>query len=269
MITIGVCQWMLDSEGVAAVQRASELGFEAMEIGVFSLEGYGEMRDPAIQAAYLEAAAAHGIELVAMSLGIFSQVIAMHSKAQEAAVWEMMSNMIDVAAAMKFELVCCAMFGDAGINNADEMARASAMLRRGCDYIGDRPLVLATENTLGNADNRELVEQVNHPKIRVLMDAYNGIWSGGYNAADMVRELCDVLCNVAHAKDGLKHQPDDVLIGQGDGDFSATAQALKDIGFEGYVMCENNYTSETEARTTADLATLKRMFEDMQETVSP
>ena len=107
MITIGVCPWMLDTVGVAAVQRASELGFEAMEIGVFSLEGYNEMRDPAIQAAYLEAAATHGIELVAMSLGIFSQVAALHSEAQEATVWEMMSNMIDVAAAMNIELVCC------------------------------------------------------------------------------------------------------------------------------------------------------------------
>ena len=230
MITIGVCPWMLDTVGVAAVQRASELGFEAMEIGVSSLEGYNEMRDPAIQAAYLEAAAAHEIELVAMSLGIFSQVIAIHSEAQEATVWEMMSNMIDVAAAMNIELVYCAMFGDAGINNAGEMARASAMLRRGCDYIGDRPLLLATENALSNAGNRELVEQVNHPKIRVLMDAYNGVWSGAYNAADMVRELHDVLCNVAHAKDGLKDRPDNVLIGEGDGDFPATAEALKEIG---------------------------------------
>ncbi len=159
MITIGVCPWMLDTVGVAAVQRASELGFEAIEIGVFNLEGYNELRHPAIQAAYLEAAAAHEIELVAMSLGIFSQVIAIHSEAQEAMVWEMLSNMIDVAATMKIELVCCSMFGDAGINNAGEMARASAMLRRGCDYIGDRPLVLATENTLSNAGNRELVER--------------------------------------------------------------------------------------------------------------
>ena len=140
MITIGVCSWMLDTVGVAAVQRASELGFEAMEIGVFSLEGYNEMRDPAIQAAYLEAAATHGIELVAMSLGIFSQVAALHSEAQEATVWEMMGNMIDVAAVMDIELVYCVMFGDAGINNAGEMARASAMLRRGCDYVGDGPV---------------------------------------------------------------------------------------------------------------------------------
>jgi sugar phosphate isomerase/epimerase len=102
-------------------------------------------------------------------------------------------------------------------------------------------LVLATENTLSNAGNRELVEpQVNHPKMRVLMDAHNGVWSGVYNAADMVRELHDVLCNVAHAKDGLKDHPDDVLIGEGDGDFPATAEALKEIGFDGTIMCESD-----------------------------
>jgi sugar phosphate isomerase/epimerase len=254
---------MLDTVGVAAVQRASELGFEAMEVGVFSVAGYNEMCDPAIQTAYLEAAATHGIELVGMTLGIFSQVVALHSEEQEATVWEMMRNMIDVAVAMSIELVCCSMFGDASINNADEMARASAMLRRGCDYIGDKPLRIATESTLSITGNRELIEQVNHPNMCVLMDAYNGVWSSGYNAADMVRELRDVLCNVAHAKDGLKHQPDNVLIGQGDGDFLATAQALKDIGFEGYVMCENSYRNETEVRTAADLATLKRIFGDM------
>jgi len=259
MISIGVCPWMMDTDGIEAVQRASELGFTAIEIGVFNIEGYEKMRDPAVQNTYLEAASAHGIELVGISLNIFTQIVTLYSEEQEATVWEVMRNVIDAALAMNIELVCCGMFGDFSIHNADEMARTSAMLRRGCDYIGNRPLRIATENTLSIEDNRKLIEQVNHPNMRVLVDCYNGIWSGAFNGAEMVRDLSDMLCNVVHAKDG----PDDALIGQGNGDFLTTAQALKDIGFEGYVMCENNYRNDTEARTAADLATLKRMFKDM------
>jgi hypothetical protein len=71
MNTIGVTAWTLDAEGVDAIRRASELGFKAVEIGVFSMEDYETMRDPAIQTAYFEAASANNIKLVGMMTGIF------------------------------------------------------------------------------------------------------------------------------------------------------------------------------------------------------
>jgi sugar phosphate isomerase/epimerase len=93
----------------------------------------------------------------------------------------------------------------------------------------------------------------------VLIDAYNPVVYG-YSTADMIRELHDIMCNQFHAKDGLNRKGGNALVGQGDGDFPATAQALKDIGFDGYVIGENDYTVETESRTAADIATLKQFF---------
>ena len=69
-ITFGVCSWVLDRKGVTAVARARQLGFEAIEIDVFSLERYHEMCDPAVQAAYVKAAATHGVKLVSLCLGL-------------------------------------------------------------------------------------------------------------------------------------------------------------------------------------------------------
>lgn len=261
MITIGVCSWVLDTQGVSAIQRASELGFKAIELGVFSMEDYEEIRKPATQAAYVEAATKYDVKLVGIMVGIFSHIWGIHNKEHEETIRETLCNIIDIAAAMKIELLTCAIFdgiGDFGIHNAKEMARTSAMLGRACDYVGDRPVQIATENTLSIQENRELINQVNHPKMRVLVDCYNGIWSGAFNGAEMVRELHDVICHVAHAKDGS----DNALIGQGDGDFIATAQALKDIDFDGYIISESNYKAEAESRATADLQTLKHIFKN-------
>lgn len=260
MITIGVCSWMLDKQGISAIQRASELGFEAIELGVFSMEDYIEIQKPATQAAYVEAATKYNVKLVGIMVGIFSHIWGIHNKEHEETIRETLCNIIDIAASMKIGLLSCAVFdgiGDFAIHNAEEMAQTTAVLRPVCEYIGDRPIQLATENTLSNQQNRELINQVNHPNMRVVMDAYNGVWSGGYNATEMVRELSDILANSVHLKDG----PDNALIGQGDGDLIATAQALKDIDFDGYIISENSYKSDAEARAATDLATLKRIFE--------
>jgi sugar phosphate isomerase/epimerase len=186
-----------------------------------------------------------------------SLVVSLHNKEKEATVQEILSNMIDMVIAMKIELLTFYLGGDLGINNAEEMERTSAMLRRACEYIGGRSLWIATESTLSIQENRKLINQVNHPKMRILVDCYNGVRSGAFNGAEMVRELHDVLCNNVHAKDG----PDDALIGQGDGDFLATAQVLKDIRFDGYIISETHYKTDVETRAATDLATLNGIFE--------
>jgi sugar phosphate isomerase/epimerase len=250
MITIGVCSWKLDAQGVSAIQRASELGYKAIELLTFSQDDYNEIRNPADQAAYVEAASTYEIELVGMVLGIFSSVVALHSVEQESTAWEMLSNMIDVAIAMKIPVIACAMFGEYGINSAEEMARTSAMLRRGCEYIGDRPLKIATGSELSIEDNRKLIEQVNHPNMRTCYNANN--WSG-VNGVEMVRELGDVLYNVVHYRD--------FDLEEGSDDYRATAQALKDIGFEGYILSHIEHKDDIEAQTAADITKLKHIFE--------
>lgn len=251
MITIGACSWVLDTQGVSAIQRASELGYKAIELLTFSQDDYNEIRNPAVQAAYIEAASKYEIELVGMVLGIFSSVVALHSVEQEATAWEMLSNMIDVAIAMKIPVIACAMFGEYGINSAEEMARTSAMLRRGCEYIGDRPLKIATGSELSIEDNRKLIEQVNHPNMRT---CYNGGMTDTVDGAEMVRSLHDVLYNVVHAEDFERNE-------EGDGKFLATAQALKEVGFEGYILNYSNYEDDIEAHTTTDVAKLKHIFD--------
>jgi len=50
------------------------------------------------------------------------------------------------------------------------------------------------------------------------------------------------------------------LLGQGDGDFLATVQALQENCYEGYLMNENHYKEGIEAYTEADLAMLRDLF---------
>ena len=259
MTIFGVTAWTLDVGGVDAIRRASELGFRAIDLGFFSMEDYEEIRKPETQSAYVEAATKYNIKIASMTVGFFSHFVALHDKEQEAKVWEIFSNIIDVVASMKIELLACAVFdgiGDYAIHDAEEMAQASRILRRACEYIGDRPIEIATESHMSIKENRDLLEQVNHPKMRIMVDSGAGLYSSGYIPAEMVREMRDSLYNIAHVQDG----PDNALLGEGDGNFFETAQTLKDIGFEGYIISENSYGEDAETRATTDLATLEAIF---------
>lgn len=257
-IIIGVTEWTLDQQRVDAIPRAKELGFDAIQLRILSREELEELQDTTLQAQYRQAADAHNIPILAFSMSIFDH-FAFHKPEHEDDVWQILTSSIDVADAMGVPVVYCPSFQASQMTTADEITQTAKLLRRAIDYTGDRPIELATENTLDVAGHRALLQQVNHPKMKVLVDSYNA-FVFGHKAADQIHELRDSLLNQVHAKDGLKHEMGSALLGQGEGNFEEATQALQEISFSGYVFSENEYGTDTAARTTADIATLKRLL---------
>ncbi len=258
MIRIGVCQWSLDVRGVAALARAAQLGFAGIQLGLVDEATAAALKEPALQAAWLQAATETGVEIIGFGINALNN-LPLHSPPDSEVgrrALQILQDGIDIAVAMDVGLVYCPSFMKADIRTDEELARASAMLRRGCDYIDGRPLLLATENGLDAAGHLRIIEQVDHPALRVLVDGYNPVRYGHY-AADLVRELpARYLCNQAHAKDGRDLVSGSAPLGRGDGRFVAFVHALKTIDFEGWLISENNYDSNADELVAADLATL-------------
>ncbi len=260
MIKVGVCQWIMDRSGVDAVARAAELGFAGIQLGIS--EDDVEIRRPALQQACLRASQETGVEIVGFGINTMNELplYSPPDSDEGRRCRDLLRSALDTALAMGVGLVYCPSFFAAEIRTDDQLERAGAALRSGCEYIEGQPVLLATENTLDAAGNRRLMELVDHPSMRVLVDGYNPVIYG-HLASTLVRELpARYLCNQAHAKDGLNHVMGSAPIGQGEGHLVEFVQALKDVGFDGWLICENDYRSDADALVAQDLATLKELL---------
>ncbi|MCY3945535.1 MAG: sugar phosphate isomerase/epimerase [Anaerolineaceae bacterium] len=259
MIKFGVCQWIMDRRGVDSLPRAAELGFAGIQLGI--AEDDLEIRGPALQRAYLQAAEETGVEIVGFGINTMN-VLPLYSPPDSEKgrrCRDLLRSTLDTALAMGVGLVYCPSFFEAEISDDDQLERAGAMLRQGCEYIEDQPVLLASENTLDVARTRRLVEQVDHPSLRVLVDSYNPVLFG-HLASDLVRELpTPLLGNQAHAKDGQNQVMGNAPLGSGEGHFREFVQALRDVAFEGWLISETDYRNNADALAAADLATLRAL----------
>lgn len=264
MIRIGVCQWSLDRGGVAALTRAARLGFAGIQLGIADEETAAGLTEPALRQDYLQAAEETGVAILGFGVNALNRYpLHSHPDSEDGRrAWRLLCSALDTALAMQVSLVYCPAFLRGEIRTDEELARASAMLRRGCEYVAGRPLLLATENSLDAAGHLRLIEQVGHPALRVLVDSYNPVVFG-HRATDLLLGLpAEVLCDQMHVKDGLAHVMGSASLGQGEGHFEEFAHMLQARAFDGWLICENDYTTDAEERVAADLATLTRLFND-------
>jgi sugar phosphate isomerase/epimerase len=104
------------------------------------------------------------------------------------------------------------------------------------------------------AEVRRLVQDVGHPNLKMMLDV-KAMSSEGRPIADIIRENGDLLAHV-HANDANMRGP-----GFGDTDFVPIAQALKDVGFDGFVSVEVfDFKPDPETIATKSLEYLKRTF---------
>jgi len=258
---IGVCQWSLDRGGVAALARAAGLGFAGIQLGIVDEETAAGLMEPTLRQDYLQAAEETGVALLGFGVNALNRYpLHSHPDSEDGRrAWQLLRSALDTAPAIQVSLVDWPACWRGEIGTDEALARASAMLRRGCGYVAGRPLLLATENSLDAAGHLRLIEQVGHPTLRVLIDSYNPVVFG-HRAADLLRGLpAEMLCDQLHVKDGLAHVMGSAPLGQGEGHFEEFAQALQARAFDGWLICENDYATDTEQRVAADLAALTRL----------
>ena len=132
-----------------------------------------------------------------------------------------------------------------------------ALLRAAARGVSICPEALAPQETdfLNTAaEVRRLVQDVDHPNLKMMLDV-KAMSSEGRPIADIIRENGDLLAHV-HANDANMRGP-----GFGDTDFVPIAQALKDVGFDGFVSVEVfDFKPDPETIATQSLAYLKRVF---------
>jgi sugar phosphate isomerase/epimerase len=104
------------------------------------------------------------------------------------------------------------------------------------------------------AEAVRLVEEIDSPSFQLLLDV-KAMATEGRPVADIIRANADHLRHV-HANDANRRGP-----GMGDTDFAPIAQALREIGYDGYVSVEVfEFDPGPEQIASESLASLKRTF---------
>ncbi len=262
MIKYGVCQWCIDRRGVDAIARIAELGLTCTQLTVGNDEDLLALSDKTIQAAYLSAAAQHGVAITGLALNMLASSDGMLSPAGSEAhnkALAVIEQSLGIAHAMSVPMMHIPNFGRAEIKTDADMALTADVFRWACVLAEGSGVTIATENPFGVDGHKELFRLVGHPGFKFLLDTRNPVVRG-HSAVALIEQLGERMCNQVHVKDGQGGVKGSVSLGTGDGDFAASARALLAAGFDGYIISENRYEQDAERLLAEDMAVLRGYF---------
>lgn len=227
--SIGACDWSIGMRSkTGAMALARELGLDGVQVSMGNVESDVHLRQPGVQRAYREAAAASGVRVGGVALDVLNQVPYKSDPRTE----QWVSDSIDAARALDVRVVLLAFFERGDLRNDPEgQAEVIARLKRVAPKAEQRGVILGIESWLSARDHLRIIAAVGSPVVQVYYDVANSTQMG-YDIATEIRQLNrDRICEF-HAKENGS------LLGQGRIDFPAVRKAMDDIGYSGWIQIE-------------------------------
>lgn len=248
-----------DGDRVALFSKAGELGFQGVELGI-GLDyredplwtGYGHMRQ-----AIKEAAQTTGVEAASICLHLLNY--RENSPASDEVEYrktadEIIRNTIDACAHIGASVILVPFFGTAELKSEEQIQRLISKMRELSLIAEDKGVCLALETSLNAAHMVRIVEAVGSDCVQVYFDTGNTAGFGN----DIVREIEELGERIVQIH--IKDNPSGTL-GEGDIDFDAAIDALKRVGFNGYLMLETPSTDDSITAAIRNLSYLKNIVE--------
>lgn len=214
-------------------RRASRLGFAGVEVNL-SREDLGSSdRLESLR----RARAATAQALPSLVLGEHSDrggIADIDRRAAESAR-EDLERAIDWAAGLGADVILVPFFGRAELIGEFDIDRAAAALRPLCSLAGDRGVTLLYEGTLPAYQILQLSERVESRAFGCYFDLANPVVRG-LDTATEIRSLGSLVRRV-HFKD-TRVGAGDCPPGLGRVDFGESYEALREIGYDGWVVLE-------------------------------
>ena len=187
-----------------------------------------QLRQPEVQRAYREAAAASGVRIGGIALDVLNQVPYKSDPRTE----QWVSDSIDVARALDVRVVLLAFFERGDLrNDPDGQAEVIRRLKRVARKAEERGVILGIESWLNAGDHLRIIEAVGSPNVQVYYDVANATQMG-YDITAEIRQLGRERICEFHAKEN------GFLLGQGRIDFAAVRKAMDDIRYTGWIQIE-------------------------------
>ena len=241
-IKAGICEWVSPVTGPGVCRVAAEAGLDGVELDIGSCERGLPLSDAVVQRYYREEAERWGVSFSSIALNGMAPhtLLRPDDRGEDETVREILRKSVEAAASLSIPLIQVPSFYDGGMDSPGTMEAAAGYLRYACDLAGERGILIGSENTLTARENLVLIEMVDRPNFRIYFDIENAVFFRGENPAEGIRRLGDAICEI-HMKDGTDDALGSCPLGDGHARFEECIQAIKDIGYSGWLILENSY----------------------------
>lgn len=224
---LGACDWSLGKRSdPQSFALASSLGLEGVQLDLG--ENPSAFLDPQRRRHFQDAAAARGVEIASLALGVLNRVPYKSDPRTE----QWVSDSVEVARAMELDVVLLAFFEQNDLKGDPAGQReVIERLKRVAPKAEAAGVVLGLETWLSAPEHRAIIDAVGSPSVRVYYDVANSE-KMGYDIYSEIRDLGRDLIREVHAKEN------GALLGRGRIDFPRVRAALDDIGYRGWVQIE-------------------------------
>lgn len=242
------CEWAFPCWGDLAVKMAHEAGFEGVQLG----DGGGSMhsyplRNKRVQEYYLNAGAKYGIEFPQIHLYTLGHQGYFRNR-KDSAEGQICRESIRQGVIAASEMgVPSVIFDGMRMNNPAKKAHVFEVAKYAVALGEEYGIQIGMETDMMLEEHITFLDALDG-KLKLCFDTHNPVMYGTGYPPDMIRRLGKDRIDHFHIKDNAGNEDGYVNVesplvpfGTGVTFFEEAAQAVKDIGFEGWIVSENMY----------------------------
>jgi len=248
---VGVTDWNLKQTAkTESIALAKKLGFDGVQI---SIGRQMQMKDPALQQAFLAESKRVGLPLASLCLDILH----VNGLKSDPLGQQWVAEAIPIARTMGVKVILLPFFGKWALTTPEEMDYVGDALREIAPAAEKAGVILGLEDTISARDNVRIMERSKSPAVLTYYDVGNST-GRGFNIIEEIRWLGRARICEVHLKDNPG------FLGKGKIDFQAVVSALTDIGFDKWAHLETDTpTGSVENDMTSNLTFLRSVIAQM------
>ena len=228
-IKIGSC--------VIGLEQAKRAGLDGVEIGVGGADDTLQVADPAVREKYKAQMKETGLVISSFMMGLLNS----YPLASDPRGPAWLEQSIDAAKDLGAKVILVAFFGKGSLLEGRKVKTADVdvvveRLKAAAPRAKDAGVILAIENTLTAKQNAEILDRIGSPAVAVYYNVGN-LTSMGYDVPAEIRFLKERIA-IFHFKDGRGY------LGEGKVQFTPIAAAIKEIGYQGWIVLETSNPSK-------------------------
>ncbi len=241
--TMGITQWCMPGNGDYTLRLAKQLGFDAVQLEFGSWEKGMALSHQRLRKLYVKESRELGIRLLPLTINALCRygVVNGLDTADGRIAKDTILASLDAAADMGMEGVTIPSFGAGTIQSAGHYEHTVEALRFACEQAAPLGLTVYTENVLDAQGMSQLFQDCGAKQLRLLFDSQNYSVFGYDYAVDVLETHWEKLGNHLHVKDGGDMGA--MLLGTGSSPFIQIMDVLRNRGYGGTIVLENNYAS--------------------------
>lgn len=243
---LAICEWVTPIKGPSIFKRLKELGIDGIQLDDWDGAAQNQtMTEPYVQSLYLEESARTGVELVGMagnSLGREGGMIHSMDTPQGQSCWKTFTSALDACSAMKVPVYLAPAFFAGFPRTQADRRNIVLRMKDACRYALGNGVQVTLESIFPAEQLHRIWNEIQMPNFGIYYDTQNPVTYAGIDVPADIRGIGPGKIVQIHVKDGCDCIQGSQHLGVGETDFFRSAQAIRDIGYDGWIVLENYYS---------------------------